>query len=49
MDEDQKLIHAQVDENNEFVDVECKVTNMKPSKPSDMIKFFASFFFFLIS
>ncbi|PAV73665.1 hypothetical protein WR25_18836 [Diploscapter pachys] len=24
VDEDQKLIHAQVDENNEFVDVECK-------------------------
>ncbi|EYB89176.1 hypothetical protein Y032_0235g3196 [Ancylostoma ceylanicum] len=29
VDEDQKLIHAKIDENNEFVDVECQVENQK--------------------
>ncbi|KAK6747148.1 hypothetical protein RB195_000396 [Necator americanus] len=29
VDEDQKLIHARIDENNEFVDVECQVENQK--------------------
>ncbi|PIO61655.1 hypothetical protein TELCIR_16816, partial [Teladorsagia circumcincta] len=29
VDEDQKLIHAQIDDNNEFVDVECRVENQR--------------------
>uniref|UniRef100_A0A7I4YGM9 Apolipoprotein D n=1 Tax=Haemonchus contortus TaxID=6289 RepID=A0A7I4YGM9_HAECO len=29
VDEDQKLIHARIDDNNEFVDVECQVENQQ--------------------
>uniref|UniRef100_A0A1I7U7G1 MAM domain-containing protein n=1 Tax=Caenorhabditis tropicalis TaxID=1561998 RepID=A0A1I7U7G1_9PELO len=31
VDEDQKLRHAKIDEDNEFVDVECRVENIRPS------------------
>ncbi|CAD6195435.1 unnamed protein product [Caenorhabditis auriculariae] len=40
VDEDQKLRHAQIDENNEFVDVECRVENIQP-KPNNISKFFS--------
>ncbi|CAI4227906.1 unnamed protein product [Auanema sp. JU1783] len=39
VDEDQKLVHARIDENNEFVDVECKVGNFRPP-PNNISKFF---------
>ncbi|WKY03789.1 hypothetical protein Q1695_005053 [Nippostrongylus brasiliensis] len=38
VDEDQKLKHARIDENNEFVDVECRVENQKT--PATGIKSF---------
>ncbi|KJH44723.1 hypothetical protein DICVIV_09247 [Dictyocaulus viviparus] len=31
VDEDQKLVHSRMDDNNEFVDVECRVENQKTS------------------
>ncbi|CAA98143.1 LiPocalin-Related protein [Caenorhabditis elegans] len=31
VDEDQKLRHAKIDEDNEFVDVECRVENIRPA------------------
>lgn len=38
VDEDQKLKHARIDDNNEFVDVECRVENQKT--PSTSIRTF---------
>ncbi|CAJ0602862.1 unnamed protein product [Cylicocyclus nassatus] len=39
VDEDQKLVHAKIDENNEFVDVECQVENQR-IQPSKIRSFF---------
>ncbi|CAB3406307.1 unnamed protein product [Caenorhabditis bovis] len=39
VDEDQKLRHAKIDEDNEFVDVECRVENIRPA-PNNIDTFF---------
>ncbi|CAI2351672.1 unnamed protein product [Caenorhabditis sp. 36 PRJEB53466] len=39
VDEDQKLRHAKIDEDNEFVDVECRVENIRPTN-NNISRFF---------